>query len=431
MLDYRSNEVFGVSTKILEPSYVDRGDLDQEIRKYLERNKHIALKGESKCGKSWLRQRNIPDAIVVQCRLKKNVEDLFAEALSQIGVVLRRETTLSGTVKVEASGNTELGIGVIGRIKARLGIEASASAQTTTIPIGEGVDSLRFFCEAINASERRLVIEDFHYLPPKERQAFATDLKAMWDYQCYVVIIGIWSQNNLLLHLNGDLAARVVELSIYWKNTELNEVLKRGSSHLNLEIETGVAKKLVQDSYGTVGIMQNLALSYLDEVGVSSTVKGEKVILGDANKYASVAMDYADQLNALYQTFAERVGKRARTRKNATGIYGHVLKVVTETDDEILEGGLATDVIFRAAHDRERRIQKANLRVILRNIDGLQVDEEGRGLVISFDEYKDEVTIVDKQFLFYRKYATVKWPWEQIIEDSSSDENFGKDDSSI
>lgn len=50
-------DVFGISARILEDSYVDRGELDSEIRKYLSRDTHIALRGESKCGKSWLRQK--------------------------------------------------------------------------------------------------------------------------------------------------------------------------------------------------------------------------------------------------------------------------------------------------------------------------------------------------------------------------------------
>ena len=74
------------------------------------------------------------------------------------------------------------------------------------------------------------------------------------------------------------------------------------------------------------------------------------------------------------------------------------------------------------AKQQEPRIQKPNLRAILTKIDSLQVDDEGRGLVISYDENKDEVSIVDKQLFLYRKYATVGWPWENIIEDVALDD---------
>jgi hypothetical protein len=63
--------VFGISNTVLPDSYVDRGELDEELRRYLSRPEHIALRGASKCGKSWLRQMVLPDALIVQCRLKK------------------------------------------------------------------------------------------------------------------------------------------------------------------------------------------------------------------------------------------------------------------------------------------------------------------------------------------------------------------------
>ena len=48
------NKVFGVSPEISLMSYVDRGGLDEKIRFSLDDSQHIALRGESKCGKSWL-----------------------------------------------------------------------------------------------------------------------------------------------------------------------------------------------------------------------------------------------------------------------------------------------------------------------------------------------------------------------------------------
>lgn len=52
----KTNKVFGLASNIRIESYVDRGNLDSEVKKYLERETHIALNGASKCGKSWLRQ---------------------------------------------------------------------------------------------------------------------------------------------------------------------------------------------------------------------------------------------------------------------------------------------------------------------------------------------------------------------------------------
>src|SRR5689334_13331367 len=103
-------EVFGVSNVILPDSYVDRGDLDSSIGGLLSRPNHVALRGMSKSGKSWLRQKLIPDAIVIQCRLGKKIVDIYREALGELDIRLQvtetRQDTLAGSV--EASG--EMGI---------------------------------------------------------------------------------------------------------------------------------------------------------------------------------------------------------------------------------------------------------------------------------------------------------------------------------
>jgi hypothetical protein len=67
-----THQVFGISKEIRPYSYVDRSELDHQLQTLLMRDTHIALRGESKCGKSWFRQKNIPNALVVQCRLGKS-----------------------------------------------------------------------------------------------------------------------------------------------------------------------------------------------------------------------------------------------------------------------------------------------------------------------------------------------------------------------
>ena len=71
--------------------------------------------------------------------------------------------------------------------------------------------------------------------------------------------------------------------------------------------------------------------------------------------------------------------------------------------------------IYQKAHSRPPRIIRANMRTVLKKLEELQVDEEGRGLVIDYDEAEDKIIAVDRQLLFYRKFLTAKWPWEDMI----------------
>lgn len=80
----------------------------------------------------------------------------------------------------------------------------------------------------------------------------------------------------------------------------------------------------------------------------------------------------------------------------------------------MLLNGAACDEIFRVANARESRIQKGNLRAVLRKFDELQVDEYGKGLVLTFDEGNDVILVVDRTVLFFRRYRTHPWPWELL-----------------
>lgn len=413
----QSTEVFGVSTEILKDSYVDRGDLDSKIASYLKRNNHIAIRGASKSGKSWLRQRIVNDPIKIQCRLKKTAADIYREALGQIGVKLetsvKKSNTLEGTVEAES----EFGINLIGKVKARFGAKGAGTSEVAAEPLRQNINDLDFICELIKESGRRLVIEDFHYLDQAERKKFAFDLKTMWDLGLYVVVVGVWSDNNLLLHLNTDLTGRVREVSVVWTNPDLHKILDRGCDALNIEMSDDVRDMLVDISYGNAGILQRIVIDTLDHAGIQER-KFTKQSVTDVAHVEAAAMFYADELNTVYQKFAQNVSEGIRRRANATGIYAHTMAAVLAEPDDRLIAGIPQREIYTVAHAREPRIQRGNLTTALGNIERLQVDSEGRGLVLSYAEGR--VRVVDHQLLLYRRFATVRWPWEDMIAEADA-----------
>lgn len=417
------NDVFGMSPGILEDSYVDRGGLDAEIRKLLVRRTHIALRGESKAGKSWLRQRLVPDALTVQCRLGKSALDVYVDALSQLGVALEIQRTLNHGIRGSAKAQTTFGTALLAKIGVSAEIAADRNSGTTAAPVGQDVSNLKFVADLIRESGRRLVIEDFHYLSVAERKAFAFDIKALWDYGVFVVVIGVWTETNLLLELNPDLSGRVEEVPITWSDDELKEILRKGGLALNIEFDSNFLSEAAHDSFGNAGILQVLIVKALDELAIDQAYES-KTLIKNIAAFQGAAMQYAEQLNPLYQQFGKRVSSGIRTRQDSTGIYSHAIAVIVEAPDQKLIKGLSLDEIFKSAHSRESRIQKGNLRTVLERFDALQVDADGRGLVVSYNPGSAEVTIVDKQLLLYRKYATVRWPWEDLIRECADDRHF-------
>lgn len=256
-----------------------------------------------------------------------------------------------------------------------------------------------------------------------ERKAFSFDMKAMWDYETYLIVVGVWSQSNMLIYLNPDLAGRIEEISIYWSDDDLKAIIEKGSRALNVSFSSALSSRLVEDSFGNAGLLQKLALNTLDEVDVSEE-QDTPLTIDSIDAGEAAGMKYAEQLNPAYQQFAKRVSSGIRSRTDATGIYAHAMAVIMAESDDDLKKGLDLHTIFSKANAKQPRIKKGNLRTVLEKFEGLQIDEDGRGLVLSFNEATDEIHVVDRQVLLYRKYATVKWPWDNMIAEADGSEGY-------
>lgn len=415
----KTNEIFGVSQAMNPHSYIDRAGLDQRLARLLKRDVHIALKGASKSGKSWLRQKALAQANVVQCRFGNTLEDVYSVALSNLGINIESSREETNLLKGSIDASGEFGNKILAKLKGNASISIQQSTTTTTSSLWFRLDNLSFIADTINASERRLVIEDFHYLSIEQRKRLAFDMKTLWDYGCFVIVVGVWSQSNLLTSLNPDLSGRIEEMSVLWNETDLLAVIKKGCGYLNIGIDNNITQQMINDAYGNVGILQKLILYYLeDECGIEETFPCFKGYQNDPEKYENAARHYAKQLDGLYQQLAKTLSRGVRKRPNDTGIYAITLQIIVDSSDNELENGLSRDTIFSIAHEREPRIQKGNLRTILQKIEELQMDESNRNLVLSYDESSDSVYVVDRQLLFYRKYLTACWPWEEMIEEA-------------
>lgn len=163
------DEVFGISANVDSSAYVDRGGLDERFKRALASQRHVAVHGGSKQGKSWLRTKGLRDndAIVVQCQPNSTTASLLREALGRLGVAatlhMSKTREIEGTL--DFKGAVELGK-ILAKAKVEGSVEGKASSSTTTEtePIGQTAADLLWVARTIVASGKRLVLEDFHYL---------------------------------------------------------------------------------------------------------------------------------------------------------------------------------------------------------------------------------------------------------------------------
>ena len=423
-----TSEVFGVSPKINLYSYYDRKSLDGKLTRLLRRNTHIAIKGPSKCGKSWLRQKCLDNVIIVQCRIGMTIEDIYRQALSAIGIDFDVHRSSETNVSAEISGGGELNVPIIANAKADVsGSIEHNRGSGVLLDFSTSIQNLEFVTKSIIESGKRLVIEDFHYLDLATREKLAFDLKTFWDYSCYIIIIGVWSQTNLLTSMNPDLTGRIEEISVSWSDGELGQVIELGCAALNIEIDAGIARDMISDSFGNVGILQSLLLKLVeDEAEIEETQK-VKMLIAEPALYTNAAKEYANQLDGQYQQFAQVLSAGIRQRKKSTGIYALAMEAIVNATDRQLMYGFSRNDIFAITNGKEPRVQKGNLKTVLGKLTELQKPETGRSLIITYDESTDSIFAVDLQLLFYRKHHTMRWPWEEMAEEARQQSLFEAD----
>lgn len=411
------HDVFGVKPGAREHSYVDRGRLDEALRYALAAKRVVVIHGDSKQGKTWLRQQVLPaeDCVAVQCQLGATPASLLQEALGLLGVnaVLRLTSTSDLSGSMDLSGSGELGLRLLAklRLQAKARGAAGRRRQRETVPIGRTPGHLAWVAGALIESGRRLVVEDFHYLDEKVRKQFAFLLKALGDYGVHPVVIGVWSQDHLLTYYNGDLSERVEDIHLMWTARELEQVLQRGGEALNVSMSNTLRQELIRDAYGNVGTLQTLAEEVCKQAGVYERQQ-DPLYLPPGPNLARARELVAGGMRPRFQNFADAyvAGMRHCDDTERCALHAIVGVVCEQLDDQLL-AGVTVDAL--ASAPVAAGLTRADLLAALGRLERFQSELEISPLMLTYNRHAQTVGLIDRRFLFYRKYGTPRWPWDE------------------
>jgi hypothetical protein len=413
-------DVFGIARNVNHASYVDRGGLDERLKYLLGAERHIAIHGDSKQGKSWLRSAMLDsnETIVVQCQIDTDPGSLFRQALGQLGVAaelkLTGQTHIEGSLDFTAGG--ELGNAVVGKMKAeaKAGTKTGQDQEIEAEPVGRTPGDLAWVATTLATSGKRLVVEDFHYVTEENRRAFAFLLKALGDYGVHVIVVGVWPEDHLLTYYNGDLDGRVEDLHLSWDDPELNQVLEQGCRSLHIEMSDGLREAMVCDAYGNVGLLQRLAERVCLAAGVTEERTDQLVL--EADRVLVEARDeVSSAMRARYHAFADDFVRGMKRMREGLEVYKHLLRAFTAAkDEELLEGIDSSDLLAQIADTGNgSNIRQSDLTQALDRVDRLQAKIGVRPLVLTYDRDRRRLFLADRSFLFYRRYAPASWPWDR------------------
>ncbi|MFF0445792.1 hypothetical protein ACFYT4_05105 [Streptomyces sp. NPDC004609] len=423
--------VFGISANANSKSYVDRGGLDARFRQALAADRHIAVHGGSKQGKTWLRTKGLEGeaTIVVQCTPGATASSLLQEALGRIGVqaVLKMTNSRDLEGSLDFSGSGELGAKILAKLSltGKLGAKAKIQQGKELQPIGQTAADLAWVAETIAASDHRLVLEDFHYIDETVQRELAFMLKAMGEYGLFVVIVGVWPKTHLLSYYNGDLEGRVDDIHLTWSDAELTRVLVQGADALKITFSAALIAELVREASGNVGLLQRLAeqVCTAEQVYSSPGFGGARRNLDVGASLAVARQAVADQMEGRFETFADNFVRGMRRLPQGLEVYRHLLEAVTDASDQELLDGIDSAVLLQriASHPGGAAIRASDLTQALDRIDSLQLKIGVQPLVLTYNKSSRKLFLADRSFLFFRRHGNPIWPWAAGAPDITND----------
>lgn len=417
------HKVFGITSSIPEYTYVNRSRLDERFQYFLTGDKHIVIHGSSKQGKTVLRKKNLPEkqCVIIRCRYDSTLESLYEDILRQLNVSISTEKASSLSVGGEAKSKVEgkVNIPLIGSTsgEAEGTGKIDKTSTDTSKPVGLSVRSLGYVSSQIKQHKKRVVIEDFHYLPDEEQKRLAFDLKALWDESIFFIIIGVWAEQNLLTYYNGDLSGRISEIDIEWSNDELLEVLDKGELKLNTSIDINIKNQILKDTNQNVGLLQRIAEQYCQEEGIFKRSRTKKC-LSDNSALARCRITICNEESVRYRQFTESImhglkkPNSGESGSNKLKVYQRIAQVCLDASDEELCKGLHYNDLLNRTQKLESRIRPGDLTAALNRLNKLQANRKISPLVLSYNHNLKTVYLVDRELLFYRKYGSPQWAWE-------------------
>lgn len=422
----RVSEIFGVTPGVVPLyTYVDRERLDEKLEGFLrDAKRHIVIHGASKQGKTTLRKRNLPEShtVLVLCRPDSTVESLYRDVLNQLEAAIPSKLVDDVT---QAKGNDINGSGGVqfGVFSASVGAGHTStttnSATTESTPVGIDETSLRYVANQIKSSGKWVALEDFHYLSEREKSRLAHDLHGFGDIGAHFIIVGVWHEDDVLAFYNPDLIHRYDEINLKWTWKDLAEVIKQGEAALQIRFTNGLRQQgFVMNAMNSVGLVQELALRFCEEIGIHQTIEPPRVeALSDADPLAKDALTRAIQkvcatYTPRYRRWAEAM-TQGFTDDASLRLYENIARACIEADARELRAGLYKDTLLERVQQYAPRTRSSDLSGALSNLDRLQLSKKVSPVVISYDSNSQRVLLIDQELFFFLRHSKYIWPWQQ------------------
>lgn len=408
----RLDEVFGIQNEIPKYTYVNRAKLDERLDYLLNTQRHIVIHGASKQGKTSLRKKVFKNKqfVVIQCLPDKKISDILNDIQRALNPYTTKEKKLGVDSEINGKISGEVDVPLVAKVNGEGGYTRTSKSEETLTRISGFEKDINTIKTLLEEKNSRIILEDFHYLDEEARKEMAFYLKSFFEQGIYVVIIGIWSEQNLLTYYNGDLSGRVEEIDLSWENEDLFEVLRKGEQALNIIFCNEVKNELVNSSFNNVGLLQRLSERVCFENGViekkSFFSKGK---IDNLDKMIparhKVINDIRQRYIKIYDVFSRGY------EKSELEVYFNLFKAISIIPKEKLLVGIPQNEMLKYIQQFNDKIRLSDLTAALNRTERLQSSRGITPMLIMYNENLREIHLVDREFLFYREFGNPDWEW--------------------
>jgi hypothetical protein len=425
-MEHKTADVFGVKSKLIK-SYIERDAVDEKFKAAITDGNEVIVYGSSKQGKTSLILSHLSEDkyVKVECSPQTQSIDIYKSILRQLKITYTESEVTEATSEQggKLGAGFKIKIPFIGDTSATTEISDKASNRqsTTTSYIEYNLALAQDVSELLKkfSLDHYIVIENFHYLEITVQEALAYDLRVFQDHHIIFIVLGIWREANRLIQFNGDLLDRVTEVPVEpWEADDFLKVIAKGEELLNVDFSE-VKDKLIEDSFDSVGVVQEICKSCCLIAGVTATAPDKVFITQDILNSALQlkAKEYGVRHIRNFEAFVD-IARRTSNQsgKPSLAFPYYFIKLLLTHEFKNIEKGLSRGVLLeeiRKIHHRPDDVRSGDLGSFLHNLTEHQIAKKIQPPFVDYDRGGKTLKIIDSSLYFFLKHCNRK----EILDD--------------
>ncbi|MCF7556930.1 hypothetical protein [Pseudomonas petrae] len=239
----------------------------------------------------------------------------------------------------------------------------------------------------------------------------AYDLRVFQDLGVIFIVLGIWREANRLVQFNGDLLDRVTEVPVEpWTDGDFIKVIEKGSALLKVNF-SNVMKDLINSTFDSVGVLQELCKQCCIAAGVNETATKEVFITQD---HLSTALEiksgeYGGRHIRNFESFVDITRKTSnQSGKPSLAFPYYFINLLLTTDLTNIENGLSRSSLLigiRKIHHRPDDVRSGDLGAFLHNITQHQINKRIQPPFVDYDRGSKLLKIIDSSLYFFLRHC--------------------------